>query len=140
MKKSSDTVYGIPAGLEAFSEMLRPGMGLMDNFISPMFSTQIAMLNWQARGFKMLAAASRDWLEFLGRRLDEDAAFAEKLRATKDPRALMTAYSDWVQKAARDYQREFMGMARFANGLSDAASDALQDVSIPPQVGAVSAD
>jgi len=66
--------------------------------------------NAQAQeGFGTIAS---EWQDFVQRRLKEDLALMQRLAHGGTPDQILAAYSDFWQKAAEDYGKEFTTMSR----------------------------
>ncbi len=122
---------------DMFGAMLTPNLGLMTTMLNPVLNANISMLRWHAAYCRQLADAYKEGLEFLGHRLEEDAKFAEKICVAKEPEALANACSSFLRTAATDYQEEISEMTKLQRTMSNMATDALQDVSVPRDSGAV---
>ena len=123
-----------------FLEFMRPDLQFANSMLSPILSANIAMLNWNAKCCERLAQGYKQWFDFLGHRLEEDASLAEKMQSAQDPTEFAQACSSFVEKAAKDYRAEFSELTKLTDEMSNDASDALQDLSISPEVGAVSGE
>ena len=122
---------------DVFAMVQRPGADVTAAVIDPLVTTQVALLTLQANNFKTLASALHDWFDFLGHRLEADAAFAEKLVAVKSPQDLAQSCADYWRVAVADYQSEFESIAKHTRRATDKAVDTIQDVSVDQPAGAV---
>lgn len=57
------------------------------------------MLKLNARAFGIYADAGKEWLAFVSRRLEEDAAFFERTGTERELQSMMNAYFEYFQKA-----------------------------------------
>ncbi len=106
-----------------------PSPEAMSRIMQPAMSANATVLEMNARLFHVAAEASRGWFDFMSRRLEKDAAFAEKLRGAKDPEGLMSAYSEFYQTAAQDYQQEFSELMSLHTKAANSAGEAVKDAS-----------
>ena len=118
-------------------DMKLPKTGLEESFMQSLTFSHATMLSYGAKSCKHLADAYQEWFAFLGRRMEEDAQFAEKLSKLKDPQEITAAYSAFLEKATSDYQSEIAAMAKFTGEFSNDMTDALQDLGKSPEAGAV---
>jgi hypothetical protein len=49
---------------------------------------------------------AREWEDFVGRRLKEDAALVQRLTRSSTPDQVLSAYADFWRKAGEDYGKE----------------------------------
>lgn len=121
-------------------EIMRPDLQFADGMQTPFLSAQIAMLNWNVKYCERLAQGYKQWFDFLGHRFEEDAAFASQMQSSKDPKEIAQACSNFVERATNDYRAEISELTKLTDDLSNDATDALQDMSVSPGVGAVSGE
>jgi uncharacterized phage infection (PIP) family protein YhgE len=119
-----------------FADIVAPNLKAATGMLAPILSANIALLNWNAKNCGRLAAGYKQWFEFVGHRLEEEASLAVRMQAAKDPQEVARAYSDFAEKAAKDYQAELSALTKLSSDLSNDATDALQDVSVTPDNGA----
>ncbi len=112
-------------------------LGYEPEFMKSLAFGRATMLGYSAKTCRHVADAYQEWLNFIGRRLEEDAQFAEKLSQLKNPEELTSAYSAFLAKAAQDYQNEFAAIAKITGELSNEMTDAVQDLGKSPAAGAV---
>jgi hypothetical protein len=81
-------------------------------------------------GFTNLA---REWEDFVGRRLKEDVALAQRLTRSSTPDQVLSAYADFWRKAGEDYGREITTMTELMTDMTSkmaaAAKSATDEVS-----------
>ncbi|MFY0610389.1 MAG: phasin family protein [Hyphomicrobiaceae bacterium] len=136
MRKQDKMKRGRPSDSEAIPDMFQPNLVMATNLLSPMLSAHIAYLNWNAKYCERLAQAYKQWFDFVGHRLEEDASLAAQVQSAKDPKEVAQACSDFVATATKDYQAELSELTKLTDDLSNGAADALQDMSISPNAGA----
>src|SRR5258705_1253085 len=66
-------------------------------------------------GFGTIAS---EWQDFVARRLKEDFALMQRLAHSGTPDQFLSAYSDFWQKAAEDYGKEFTTMSKLMTGVT----------------------
>jgi Phasin protein len=82
--------------------------------------------NAQAQeGFSTIAS---EWQDFVGRRLNEDFALVQRLSHSCTPDQILSAYTDFWQKAAEDYGREVTTMTKLATAATTKVVEATQSV------------
>jgi hypothetical protein len=99
-----------------------PAQPLQDGYdaFSPLLSNaqvwtrQITLLN---------ASIQREWLNFVDKRLKEDAAFGQSLVACKAPYDIMRTYTTFYRTACEDYQKEFSTLAQLGASITTEASE-----------------
>lgn len=129
MSQATDRQATNGTGLDIALPFGPPSPETVSNMMQPAISANASMLQMNARLFHVAAEASREWLDFIGRRLEKDAALAEELRGAKDPQAMMDAYGQFLQTAAQDYQQEFTELMRLSTKAANGASDAIKEAS-----------
>ena len=63
-----------------------------------------------------LGAIASEWQGFVGHRLQEDIALMQRLTQSRTPDQVVAAYSEFWQKAAEDYSKEFNTMTKLMTG------------------------
>src|SRR6056297_3500152 len=111
------------------TKFVEQNMNFATQAFAPMLAANVSLLQWNADCCRTMARAYSQWFDFVGHRLEADAAFAQKLQTMKDPEGLPQACSKFIETAARDYQDEFSELAKVPTDFADAASDAMQDAS-----------
>lgn len=76
---------------------------------NPMLS---GMQAWNGACGKAAAAVSREWADFLNRRMKEDIALPQRLASCGGLNEAWQMYAEFWQKAMQDYQQEFTELAR----------------------------
>jgi Phasin protein len=76
------------------------------------WTRQITLLN---------ATIQREWLNFVDRRLKEDAAFGQSLVACKAPDDILRVYTSFYRTAYEDYQKEFSTLAQLGASVTTEA-------------------
>lgn len=120
----------------AFPDTIQPNMQMATSMLSPMLSVNIALLNWNAKYCERLAQGYKQWFDFVGHRLEEDASLAAQMQSAQDPKAIAQACSSFVERATKDYQTELSELTELTGKLSNDATDALKDMNISPDAGA----
>lgn len=138
MQDSKQASHGSPTGHGGLFDLFQPNVQMATNIMSPILLANIAMLNWNARYCEKLAQGYKQWFDFVGHRLEEDASLPAQVHSAKDPKDLARACSRFVERATKDYQSELTELTKLTKDLSNDATDALHDISIAPETGAVS--
>ena len=68
----------------------------------------------------------KEWLGFVERRLQHDAAFPKHLTACKALDEAWRVYSDFLQTAADDYRKEYTEIAKISSGIAGETLNVLQ--------------
>jgi Phasin protein len=105
--------------------LMLPHPEMISRMMQPTLSVNAAWLDLNARLFHDAAETSKEWLDFIGRRLEQDAEFAASVRMARTPQQFFDAWSRFFQRAARDYRDELSEMGRLS---TKAASDATRAV------------
>ena len=137
MAKKNDGAPFMPGGLNTASGLMQQNAAIASQMFQPLIAANITLLHWNAENCKRMAQAYSQMFDFIGHRLEEDASFAERLQASKDPKGVSDACSAFFEKAAKDYRDEVTELAKLTRGMAGAASDALQDLSARNESGAV---
>jgi len=69
----------------AFPDMMQPNLEMATSMLTPLLSANIALLNWNAKNCERLAQGYKQWFDFVGHRLEEDASLASQVQSAKDP-------------------------------------------------------
>lgn len=137
MQDSKQASHGNFSGSGGMLDLIQPNMQMATSMMSPILLANIAMLNWNAKYCERLAQGYKQWFDFIGHRLEEDASLAAQMHSAKDPKDVARACSRFVERATKDYQSELTELTKLTKDLSNEATDALQDLSISPEAGAV---
>ena len=73
-----------------------------------------------------LAALSREWQDFAGRRLKEDLGLLHHLATSMSPEQIWSAYAQFWQNATRDYSQEYVAIAKLTGDLIDTNMSAMR--------------
>ena len=136
MKKTEKLSANGSGDPHAFPDMMQPNLKMATEMLTPMLSANIAMLNWNAKCCEKLAHGYKQWFDFVGHRLEEEASLAAKMQSATDPKEVAQVYSSFVERAAKDYQTELSELTKLTGELSSDATDTLQEMSISPDAGA----
>lgn len=71
-----------------------------------------------AQAHEGFGTIANEWQDFVGRRLKEDFALMQRLAHSATPDQILTAYSDFWQKAAEDYGKEFTTISKLMTGVT----------------------
>lgn len=87
-------------------------------FLDLLNPAAIGMTDVNGRAFAGLINMQREWLGFVSRRLQEDAALVEQIGKCTTGQEAYGIYAGFVQKALADYQREFAELARLGQAVA----------------------
>ena len=135
--KSNEPGQSEPRGFDSAAGLMQHNVEMATNMFDPLLAANISLLNWNASYCKRMAQAYSQWFDFVGHRLEADAAFAEKLQAVKDPEKISKVASKFLETAAEDYQKEVSELTKLTSRMADDATDALQDMSVSKRNGAI---
>lgn len=82
----------------------------------PMLS---AMTEINGRLIEHVSRANDEWIEFMGRRFNEDIAASQRFMECRTIEDLLTTYTEMLQQAQRQYQAEFQSFARLNKEFAD---------------------
>lgn len=85
-----------------------------------------AMIAWNWRAGSAVAAINGECLDLVSRRTKEDFGLAQRLGASRGPDDVWQAYSEFLLKAANDYQKEFAELARLGSTAAAEGAAAMQ--------------
>ena len=101
-----------------------PGPGQIPGLMLKMWG---GVFRWNAQVFGPIA---HDWNSFVGGRIQENCALANRLAGCRAPEHVWAAYSDFWQKAVEDYWREYAAFAKFSGASLEAQQHPQQDASL----------
>ena len=96
-----------------------PAVTALDAWMSfnrPMLN---AMTELNGKLIEQAAKANNEWLGLISRRLSEDMATSKRFMECKTLQEVLELYSDFLQRAQRQYQDEFQYFARLNQKLAD---------------------
>lgn len=99
---------GWPNGFEMMIAMQRPAL------------EAFAAIN--TRFIEQFQEANVMWSEFLQNRIKEDIAIPQQLAGCHTMQDMVRVYSEFLQKAAQQYQQEFAEMARIGQTMTSQAA------------------
>jgi len=134
---AADANYPVPFVGDVFPMVQQPGADVTARVINPLVRAQVATLTLQANNCRAISYALRDRFNFLGQRLEADAAFTEKLVALKNPQDFALACTEYWRGAVADYQSEFASITKYMRRATDNAVVTMQDASVDHPAGAV---
>jgi len=111
---------------EQFSNMMQPAPEMFTRMMQPMLSANASMIEMQSKMWHTAAEASREWCEFVSKRLDKDAKFMEQLRNTQTPQAFMDTCTQFSRRMAQDYQEEFSELSRLSSKAAGGTSEVMR--------------
>ena len=133
MSSEYKTSSGNGNPFDQFSSMMTPTPDMFIRMWQPMLSTSTSMIEMNAKMWHAAAEASREWCDFVGRRLEKDAKFVAEIRGAENPQSLMDNVTQFSRGMVKDYQEEFSELSRLsskaAGGVTEVARDADADAS-----------
>ena len=78
------------------------------NSIDPQFGTRCT---------STISSLNKQWLDFFQRRVAENLALVEQFMSCRTPVAVWSVYTNFLQSAAEDYQKEFVEFGRLGSVL-----------------------
>ncbi len=122
--------YKAPSGnggaFEQFSNLMQPTPDMWARMMQPMLSANASMIEMQSKMWHVAAEASREWFEFISKRLDKDAQLMEQLRTMESPQAFMDTCTQFSRRMAQDYQEEFGELSRLSSKAAGGTSDVMR--------------
>jgi len=126
MSTESKSRTGDGNPFEQFSNMMQPAPEMFTRMMQPMLSANASMIEMQSKMWHTAAEASREWCEFVSKRLDKDAKFMEQLRNTQTPQAFMDTCTQFSRRMAQDYQEEFSELSRLSSKAAGGTSEVMR--------------
>ncbi len=118
---------------EPFTKLMTPAPDIFLRMWQQMFTATACTIEMNARIWHAAADGSREWCDFVGRRLEEDAKFVAEMHGAESPQSLMDNVTQFSRGMVKDYQEEFSELARLsskaAGGFSEVVRDAAADAS-----------
>ena len=91
---------------------------------------------WNAQAHEGFGTIASEWQTFVGSRFREDFALMQRVVHSRTPDQIWVAYTEFWQKAVKDYGKEYMIMLRLAAGVGSksmaAAKSAAEEVGADP--------
>lgn len=78
-----------------------------------------AMTEFNGKLIEQAAKANNEWLGFLSRRMNEDMATSQRFMECRTMQDVFALYTDFFQRAQKQYQDEFQYFARMNQKLAD---------------------
>jgi hypothetical protein len=95
----------------------------LDQVASLNAQTIAAITEFNGTLLSELTHASKEWTDFVGRRLHEDFELAERLAKCTSPPDVLTAYRDFCRKAWDDYSKEMMALVKIGQSIAEKSVD-----------------
>jgi len=126
MSSEYKTQSGKGDPFEQFSSFMQPSLEMFTRMIQPMLSASASMIEMQSKMWHTAAEASREWCDFVSKRLEKDAELMEQLCTSQNPQALMDNCTRFSRRMAKDYQEEFSELSRLSGKAADGTRDAMR--------------
>ncbi len=111
---------------EQFSNFMQPAPEMLTRMMQPMLSANASMIEMHAKLWHTAAEASREWCDFISKRLEQDARFVEQLQHSQSPQALMDTCTQFSRRMAQDYQEEFSELSRLSSKAAGGTSEVMR--------------
>jgi len=106
---------------------MQPSPEMFTRMMQPMLSASASMIEMQSKMWHTAAEASREWCDFISKRLEKDAEFMEQLRTSQNPQAFMDSCTQFSRRMAKDYQDEFSEMSRLSSKAAEGTTDVMRE-------------
>jgi len=115
-----------PQFQDLFPQMMQPQASahLMFQMFYPTLSAQAAWIDYNARVLHMASEGTRQWFDFLARRLEKDAELINQLQSADNPSQFVKLCSEFASTTASDYQDEMRELSRIPQELAQTAANA----------------
>lgn len=112
---------------EQFSQFMQPAPEMFTRMMQPMLSVNASLMEMQSKAWHTAAEASREWFEFISKRLEHDARFMEQLKESENPQSFMDTCTQFSRKMAQDYQEEFSELSKLSSKAAGGASEVMRE-------------
>ena len=68
--------------------------------------------DWVSRCTSTIYSLNKQWLDFFQKRVEQDFALPQHVMSCRTPVEVWSVYTDFLQKAAADYQTEFSELGK----------------------------
>ena len=68
--------------------------------------------DWVSRYASTIYTLNKQWLDFFQKRIEQDFALPQHIMSCRTPVEVWSVYTDFLQKAAADYQTEFAELGK----------------------------
>jgi hypothetical protein len=103
-----------------------PAVAALQSWISINRPVMEAMTEFNGRLLEQVSKANSEWLGFVNRRMNEDLAASQRIMECKTLQDLFAAYSEFFQRAQKQYQAEFQYFARLNQKFADETAGAIK--------------
>lgn len=112
---------------DQFSSFMQPTPDTFTRMMQPMLAAGASMIEMNAKMWHAAADASREWCDFVGRRLEKDAKFLHDLRNAETPQSFMDNCAQFSRGMVKDYQEEFSELSRLSSKAAGGASEVVRE-------------
>lgn len=114
---------------EQFSQFMQPSPEMFTRMMQPILSVNASLMEMQSKAWHTAAEASREWFEFVSKRLEQDARFMEQLKDTENPQTFMDTCTQFSRRMAKDYQEEFSELSKLSGKVAGGTSEVMREAS-----------
>jgi len=119
--------FGDDKTFAQFTKLMTPAPDMLARMWQPMLSASASAIEMNAKWWHAAAEASREWCDFVGRRLEKDAKFMEEMRSAETPQSFMDNVTQFSQTMAKDYQEEFGELSRLSSKAAGGVSEVVRE-------------
>jgi len=112
---------------EPFAHFMQPGPESFVRMVQPMMAATASMIEMQAKLCHAGAQASREWFDFVGRRLEMDAKLMKDMQGAWTPQAFMNTWMSFARRMATDYGEEFAELSRLSSKATGGTCEVMRD-------------
>jgi len=127
MSSAYKTGTGNSNPFEQLSNLIQPSPDMFSGMMEPMLSASASLIEMNAKMWHAAADASREWCDFIGRRLEKDAKFLQDLRNAETPQSFMDNCTQFSRGMVKDYQEEFSELSRLSSKAAGGASEVVRE-------------
>lgn len=127
MSSQFKSAYGDDKTFEQFTKLMTPAPDMFVRMWQPMFSATTSMIEMNARMWHAAAEASREWCDFVGRRLEKDAKFMAEMGGAENAQSFMDNVTQFSRGMVKDYQEEFSELSRLSSKAAGGVSEVVRE-------------
>lgn len=112
---------------EQFANVMAPTPEMFVRMLQPALSVSASVIEMNARMWHAAAEASREWCDFIGRRLEKDAKFVEEMQSAQTPQSFMDNCTRFSRGMVKDYQEELSELSRLSSKAAGGVSEVVRE-------------